>query len=218
MAARFSFDGSSPLDDLGPGSLPSLAQNSSLTSGRTLQAIAFPGTSFAFFQASGFLSLGTTNQPFSLSFWVQPQALAGTLVQISTSSSGTGGCIPFMGFSSNGSLVAQVLISTSYAAVLYSSLSPTNFSHVVQTWSTTNGLQLYVNSGLVGSVAAATYTGTSTWINYLTVGDCLSGCVSCYAGVGNRIAPGPFAGAVDDFRVYSRELTASDVCNLFVHS
>lgn len=206
------------MDDLGPGSLPSLAQNYSITSGRTLQAIAFAGMSSSYFQASGFLALGTANQPFSLSLWVQPQTLAGTLVQISTSGSGTGSCRPFMGFSSNGSLVAQVPISASYAAVLYSSLQLMSFSHVVQTWSPTNGLRLYVNTALVGSIAAATYTGTSTWINYLTVGDCLSGCVSCYTGAGNRIAPGPFAGAVDDFRVFSRELNVTDVCNLFVHS
>jgi hypothetical protein len=206
------------LDDLGPNSVPSLAQNYSLTSGRTLQAIAFAGLSLSFFQASGFLSLGTSNQAFSLSLWVQPTTLAGTLVQISTGTLGTGTCRSFIGFASNGSLVAQVLTSSNYVDVLYSSLQPMSFSHVVQTWSSTSGLRLYVNSALVGSIAASTYLGTSTWVNYLAVGDCLSGCVSCFAGVGNQIASGPFAGAVDDFRVYSRELTANDVCNLFVHS
>ena len=218
LSARFSFDGGSPLQDLGPNLVASLAQNYTLVSGRTLQAIAFRGISFSFFQASGLLSLGTPNQPFSLSLWVQPQTLAGTLVHLSTSSSGTASCGSFLGFSSNGSLVAQVQTSTSYAAVLYSALPPMSFSHLVQTWSSTNGLRLYVNAVLVGSTLASTYVGTSTWINYLTVGDCLNGCVSCYAAAGNRISPGPFAGAIDDFRVYSREVTATDVCNLFVNS
>ncbi|CAF4217349.1 unnamed protein product, partial [Adineta steineri] len=210
LAARFSFDGSSPLLDLGPNSVSSLASNYSLVSGRTLQAISFMGISSSFFQASGFLALGTANQPFSFSLWVKPQSLAGTIVHISTNSSGIGFCAPFIGFASNGSLIVQIMTNTSYVAVSYSSLSLTDFTLIVQTWSSTNGLRLYINSALVGSIAAATYRTASTWVNYVTLGGCLNGCVSCSTVPGNQVLPGAFEGAVDDFRVYSREVTTSD--------
>ncbi|CAF0988999.1 unnamed protein product [Adineta steineri] len=218
LAARFSFDGSSPLVDLGPNTVSSLASNYSLVSGRTLQAISFMGTSSSFFQASGFLALGIANQPFSISLWVQPQLLAGTIMHVSTNSSGTGFCAPFIGFASNGSLIVQLMTNTSYAAISYSSLSLTDFTHIVQTWSSTNGLRLYINNVLVGSIAATTYQTVSSWINYVTLGSCLNGCVSCSAVPGNQVLPGSFAGAIDDFRVYSREVTASDVCTLFAYS
>ncbi len=218
MAARFSFDGSQPLLDLGPNTVSSSASNYNFVSGVTLQAISFRGWSSSFFQASGFLALGIPNQPFSFSLWVQPQALEGTLVQISTNASGMGSCASFIGFASNGSLIAQVKTNTSNVAVSYPSLPLTSFTHIVQTWSSTNGLRLYINSNLVGAAVATTYWTASKWVNYVTLGGCLSGCSSCSAAPGNKISPGPFEGAVDDFRVYSRELTANDVCTLFLYS
>jgi hypothetical protein len=218
LAARFSFDGSSPLDDLGPNSVSSSASNCSFVNGRTLQGILFTGSSSSFFQASGFLSLGIANQAFSFSFWVQPQSLAGTLVHVSSNSTGTGSCAPFIGFASNGSLIAQVKTNTNFVTVSYPSLSLSGFTHIVQTWSTTNGLRLYVDTILVGSAVASTYLASSAWINYVTVGGCLSGCASCFAVTGNQISAGPFRGVIDDFRVFSRELTTSDVCTLFIYS
>ncbi|CAF1293230.1 unnamed protein product [Adineta steineri] len=218
LAARFSFDGSSPLLDLGPNSVSSVASNYNLVSGRTLQAISFMGISTSFFQASGFLALGIAHQPFSFSLWVKPQSLAGTIVHVSTNSSGTDFCAPFIGFSSNGSLIVQMMTNTSYVAISYSTLSLTDFTHIVQTWSSTNGLRLYINNVLVGSVAATTYQTASSWVNYVTLGGCLNGCMSCTTLPGNQVLPGPFAGVVDDFRVYSREVTASDVCTLYTFS
>ncbi|CAF1094592.1 unnamed protein product [Adineta steineri] len=215
LAARFSFDGSSPLLDLGPNSVSSVASNYNLVSGRTLQAISFMGISTSFFQASGFLALGIADQPFSFSLWVKPQSLAGTIVHVSTNSSGTDFCAPFIGFSSNGSLIVQMMTNTSYVAISYSTLSLTDFTHIVQTWSSTNGLRLYINNVLVGSIAATTYQTASSWVNYVTLGGCLNGCMSCTTLPGNQVLPGPFAGVVDDFRVYSREVTASDVCTLY---
>ncbi|CAF4291387.1 unnamed protein product, partial [Adineta steineri] len=63
-------------------------------------------------KASGFLALGIANQPFSISLWVQPQLLAGTIMHVSTNSSGTGFCAPFIGFASNGSLIVQIMTNT----------------------------------------------------------------------------------------------------------
>jgi len=176
------------------------------------------GWSSSYFQASGFLALGIPSQPFSFSLWVKPQELEGTLVQVSTNASGTGSCASFIGFASSGSLIAQVKTNTSNVAISYPNLPLNSFTLIVQTWSSTNGLRLYINSNLVGTAVATTYWAASNWVNYVTLGGCLSGCSSCSTAPGNRISPGPFKGAVDDFRVYSRELTADDVCTLFLYS
>jgi hypothetical protein len=120
-----------------------------------------------------------------------------------------------LGFDSNGAIVAQVLetnntIVTATGPILTVSSS---WILIVQTWSSTNGLRLYVNNTLVSSVAAANFLGSGTTPNYLTLGNCLSGCGVCSSGsVG---APGPFTGAIDEMHVYSRELTSSDVCAMY---
>ncbi len=120
-----------------------------------------------------------------------------------------------LGFASNGAIVAQVLTSSTTVITVTGpvlNLSPSWVS-IVQTWSSTNGLRLYANNTLVSSVAAPDFLGSETTPNYLTLGNCLSGCGVCSNGsVG---APGPFTGAIDDWHVYSRELTSSDVCAMY---
>jgi hypothetical protein len=120
-----------------------------------------------------------------------------------------------LGFAADGSIVAQVLtnnatVVTATGPVLTRSSS---WTAIVQTWSSTNGLKLYVNNTLVSSVTASTFLASGTTPNYLTLGNCLGGCAVCSNGLVG--APGPFTGAIDDWRVYSRELTVSDVCALF---
>ena len=120
-----------------------------------------------------------------------------------------------LGFASNGAIVAQVLTSNATIVTATGPILPVSSSWIpiVQTWSSTNGLKLYVNNTLVSSVAASTFLGSGTTPNYLTLGNCLSGCGGCSSGLVG--APGPFTGAIDDWRIYNRELTSSDVCTLF---
>jgi hypothetical protein len=205
------------LVDQGPNFVSVNASNYTFVSGVNQQAISFTNTSSSFFQASGFAALGIQNQSFSFSLWVQPTTLAGTLLQTSNDTLAASSCVSFLGFASNGSLIAQVRTNTSYVAVSYQNLSLDSFTHIVQTWSSTNGLRLYINSNLVSSALATTYWPPSSWVNYVILGSCLSGCTACFATVGNQISSGPFAGAVDSFQVFSRELTASDVCTLFIY-
>ncbi len=170
----------------------------------------------SYFQTWGFTSFGINNQSFSISFWIQPQTLSGTLLHLSTSSSGIGStCFPLLGFDSNGAIVAQVLetnntIITATGPILIVS-SP--WILIVQTWSSTNGLRLYANNTLITSVAAYNFLGSETTPNYLTLGNCLNGCGIC--STGSVSAPGPFTGAIDDWHVYTRELTSTDVCAMY---
>jgi hypothetical protein len=216
LAAHFKFDTSSPLIDSGPNTVTAAVSNYLIISGYKNQAISFSGASTSYFQGYGLTSFGISNQSFSIAFWIRPQTLSGTLVHLSTSSSGTGStCFPLLGFASNGTIVAQVLISnTTIASVVGPILSvSSSWTAIVETWSSTNGLKLYVINTLVSSITASTFLASGTTPNYLTFGNCLSGCGGCLGGsIGT---PGPFTGAIDDLRIYNRELTSNDVCTLF---
>jgi len=120
-----------------------------------------------------------------------------------------------LGFASNGAIIAQVLTSSATVVTATGPILSVSSSWIliVQTWSTINGLKLYVNNTLVSSVSASTFLGSGTTLNYLTLGNCLNGCGGCPSGsIG---VPGPFTGAIDDWRIYSRELSFDDVCALF---
>ena len=215
LVGLFTFDTGSFLIDSGPNSLAAATRStSSISSGRYAQAIAFNGSNSSYYQISGFLSLGVSSKPFSISLWVRPSILLGVVVHVSAWSSGSGWCIPFLGFSSNGSLLAQVYDGTGSVSVSNGnlSLSTSVWSHVVQTYSATNGLRLYVNNVLVGS-QSTTYIVTSAPL-YVTLGNALSGAGACILGQVNR---SPYKGDIDDFRVYSRELSANDVFILYTN-
>jgi len=213
LAGHFKFDSSSPYVDSGPNGVSSIASIASIIPGYKSEAISFTGVSASYFQTFGFTSFEMNDQSFSIALWIKPQTLSGTLVHLSTSAAGTGStCFPLLGFASNGAIVAQVLTAGGAVISATGSIPPISslWTAIVQTWSATNGLKLYINAILVSSITASTFLGSGTTPNYLTLGSCLSGCISCPKGsIGN---PGPYAGAIDDWRIYNRELTWDDVC------
>lgn len=189
-----------------------MAFNHAFVSGHNQNGILFSSTSPSYFQASGFLPFGIINQSFSISFWIKPTSYSGTILHQSNSSLGSGSCLTYLGFASNHSFIAQVLTNSGYVSIAYNNLSLTTYSHVVQTWSTANGLKLYIDNILIETKTASNTQASGSWVNYLTLGSCLNGCGTCDSGL---IAPGQFIGIIDDFRIYSRELTATDVCALY---
>ncbi|CAF5114544.1 unnamed protein product, partial [Rotaria sp. Silwood1] len=56
------------------------------------------------------------------------------------------------------------------------------WTHLVLTWSSSNGLRLYVNNQLVANAPAPTLIGSGVTTNYLTIG------------------AGSFTGAIDEWR------------------
>ena len=215
LAARFEFDLSSPYTDSGPNAAPTINSASSIIIGRVNEAISFTGSSTSYFQTWGFTSFGIRNQPFSIAFFIKPTTLSGTLVHLSASPTGEDStCFSLLGFNSNGAIVAQVLTDVGEIVSAIGPVLPTSSSWIpiVQTWSATNGLRLYVNGTLVSSMGAEAFLTSETTPNYLTLGNCLDGCETCASGSIDRA--GSYAGAIDDWRIYSRELTSSDVCTL----
>ena len=125
--------------------------------------------------------------------------------------------MPFLGFADNGSFTDQINNGIGRIAVQDPTFSiPASFwSHVVQTWSSTNGLRLYINNVLVASrLASATTYVASGNVMFLTLGNALNGRGYCDMGQVNAL---PYSGDIDDFRVYSRKLSENDVCTLYTN-
>jgi hypothetical protein len=119
LVARFAFDTGSFLNDSGPNSLQATTQStSSLSSGRFSQAITFNGSNSSYFQMSGFTALGISNKAFSISLWIRPVSLLGIVLHVSTNVSGTGWCIPFLSFTINGSIIAQIYNGSAQISVV----------------------------------------------------------------------------------------------------
>ncbi len=83
------------------------------------------------------------------------------------------------------------------------------WTHIVYTYSTINGLQLYINGSLNGSTVPMAYLASDE-VNILTLGNPLQ----ANAGNVQSILSNVFNGSIDEFRVYSRELNITDVYKL----
>lgn len=220
LVAHFTFDTGLFSLDSGPNFLQATTQSTySLSTGRYLQAVRFDGTTNSYFQVDNLVALGTSNKSFSISFWIRPIALSGVLIHISTDSFGTGWCHPFVGFAANGSLVTQIPTSNGLVSISDPTKSisvNSDWFFIVETWSSTNGLRLFVNNILVASEnnLAQSYSASSM-SNYLTLGNSRNGVGSCSKGQMGALTP--YNGDLDDLRIYSRELSLADICRLFIN-
>ena len=163
----------------------------------------------SYVQATGLLLLGTDAYPYSLSVWIKPTVITqGTIVQVSAS--GSGWCISMLGFTSSGEILAQSWNSgsvnvTGPAAVL------NVWSHIAVTYESANGLRLWVNGSQHGMATDAfNFTAANTAVT-ITLGSSINGTHPCASG---GISDGQYVGYMDDFRLYSRELSASDILAL----
>ncbi|CAF1051646.1 unnamed protein product [Rotaria sordida] len=208
LATYYDFDNSPILNDSGPNSLSSTSQFVSFTSsGYSSKAISF-NNSTSYLQISGLTGLGTTNKSFSISLWIRPHSLSGTIVYVSSTAVGAGWCLSFIGFATNGSIVAQIWNGPA-RTVFGPALSISSvWYHIVETWSSINGLRLYIDRVLIASdPSLVTYTASSA-SNYVRLANRPNN--SCAFGeVGLTTA---FYGDIDDFRIYSRELAIDDIC------
>ena len=187
LVAHFTFDNGLFLINSGPNSLlATTALTSSVSSGRFSESISFNGSQFSYFQSSGFTALGISNKAFSISLWVRPVSLSGIVLHVSFLDWGGPWCMPFLGFALNGSFVAQMYSSSGMISVANPTLSVATlvWSHVLQTWSSTNGLRLYVNNVLVASrTSSATTYSASSAPDFLTLGSVLNATsVQCNMG------------------------------------
>jgi hypothetical protein len=210
LIAHFTFDNN--YNDVGPNSMigtynPQGNSGLSFISGRVNQSLNFNSWN-SYFQSCGFYALGQ-NQSYSIAMWVQPSYQSGTLFHLSSTATGSGGwCLPMIGFSSNGSIVVQTW-NGSTVSIMGPILPINTWTHIVQTYSSTNGLRLYINGGLYGSAPVNTFSSSSLTMCVLLASSGLG--TNCQTGL---ISMGSYSGAIDEFYVYNRELNALEVCPL----
>lgn len=176
-------------------------------------ATSYPGISgngYKFDTIGQHLSFPTTNPgaSFSLEAWVYPTTIkqgyivakVGSYVlqlrQINTTQTGT-----FQGgiYYSN-STTSQIWVPLVNSQIIY----PGRWYHLVFTYDNVVGGKLYVNATRVSSFAYTQTPSPST--SPLTIGNRAD-----YATFGDR----GFVGIIDEVRIYNREITASEVTNLY---
>ncbi|CAF0898248.1 unnamed protein product [Adineta steineri] len=143
-----------------------------------------------------------------MSLWVQRTSTGGgTLVHYSTQTDGQGWCTVPLGFSSAGNIIATAWNPNNQ--VTGPVLSVNTWTHIATTYSRTHGLTLYVNGVSVGSTGIQNNDAPGKPV-ILTLGNSLSG-----GGCNSQsIATGTYHGYLDEFRVYSRKLSATEVSAL----
>jgi hypothetical protein len=164
----------------------------------------------------------TGDLSFSVSLWVNPNSLigGGSLVHISTNTTGTGNCYDLLAFTATGAVVCQWIQSSSSVNSTLGSVIPVNtWTHLAVVYGSTNGVQLFINGQLN---SASSNTGTLNLLDtntasYITLGNVgslgPSGSINCQTG-SIPISSGSFSGAIDEFRLYNRELDNQEVCVL----
>jgi len=185
------------------------------------QALYF-SSSGSYFQAACFTSLEVAPEaPFSISLWINPANITagGSVVHISSLQNGSGNCYDLLAFTSTGALVVQLMQTLAIVSGVQGPVIPTNtWTHVAVVYGATNGLRIYINGQLnTFSVAPIESSGLFFTPQYMTLGNnspvTQSASVSCKNGT-VPINPGPFNGAIGEFRLYNRELNTEEICVL----
>ena len=206
LVVHFSFDNNSTYDQ-GPLRINgSLIGNVTFVSGRVGQALEIKNITQSTFEVHGLVLLGESNRSYSFAIWIRPYVQQKcAIIHVSSYANGTGWCLPVVGLNATGQLMAYS--NGPLAVGIAGPLVPVNsWTHVVVTYSVGSGMILYVNGTRNNSLAPFFFVSGEQPM-HLFMGSPSTGidCVSSYN------SSGPYFGAADELRVYSRELSAANV-------
>jgi hypothetical protein len=136
--------------------------------------------------------------------------MAAAIVPLYSRTNGLGWCLPIIGLSATFQIIGQNWNAASALAITGPVIPVSVWTHVVSSYSATNGMRLWINGTLIGSSGAFSYSPSSAYTT-ITLGSSLGGTGSCASG---NIVKGQFYGMMDELFVYSRELNASEVATL----
>ncbi|CAF0861427.1 unnamed protein product [Rotaria sordida] len=180
------------------------------------QALYFPSNT-SYFQAECFPSIETSNPPITFALWVNPATLTGggSLVHVSNLQTGNGSsCYDLLAFTSTGDLVVQWMQNSATVHSIKGPILPANkWTHVTVVFETSNGMHLYINGQLnvVSTNTSNLTTYTITDPQYITLGPSIP--LTCRNGP-VPIVSGAFTDAIDEFRIYNRDLNNQEICVL----
>ncbi|CAF1003670.1 unnamed protein product [Didymodactylos carnosus] len=220
LVAYYPFDSTTqPYLDYGPYYFSAVYSQTITVTGRVGNALLFNSSS-AYFQSQSFVPPLNANQAFTISLWLNPNSISGgTILHASVAQNGTGLCYDLLVLTSTGTLVAQTYKSgnsPAVTAVQGPALSTNTWSHVVFSYSVSNGMKLYLNGALNSYSSSALATSQYNYALYLTIGNSLpGGGVSSSCLVGSiTVVSGRYQGTIDELYVYMRELSVSEICTL----
>jgi hypothetical protein len=211
LVVYYSFDNQSLLDS-GPNLINGTGINTAFGLGRVNEGIVFNMTR-SYVQINNLVLFGTPYSPYSFAFWIYPYSTKnGTLIHMWKPSAPTTFCMPIIGFSASGSIVAQTWNSTQILAIVGPVIAPNMWVHIAHTYSPNDGIRLFINGTLmVSSQAPSTNPAASAPLS-MAIGYCVNTTLcSCASG---SIVPGQFHGMMDEFQFYSRQLNTSEVLAL----
>lgn len=209
LCCYFSFDDGS-LADQDPLEIRGVLNGSTAAfpTGRVGDALQLSNSHASFFQMQKLVHLGMTNRSYSMSIWLFPDSQqSSTIIRVSsTPDSATDWCVSMLALHTGGQLAAF-----SYAGGVISLFGPTivpqQWTHVAFTYSSANGMKLYVNGTLINSTAPFTYTSNRAYM-YVTLGTIATINQAC---VGTPSGNASYDGLLDEFRLYSRELSSNEI-------
>ena len=210
LTVEYTFDNNTLLDS-GPLGINGSGFNHSYTNScRVNQCLALLNNE-SYIQAKGLVLLGTSIQSYSFSLWIKPiNTTGGTIIHVSQNKTGSGTwCIGMLGFSSLGAIYAHGWMSPS-VSVAGPTIAVNVWTHVAITYSAPNGLRLWINGTQYGSGSVPFNYDAANAPVVATIGSSLSGsnCVTI------SIINGQYYGYIDEFKLYSRELSSTDIYNL----
>jgi hypothetical protein len=221
LVAYYPFDTTATFNDYSVNLFQGMAYGTTTISpGHSGQAIYF-SSNVSYFQAECFPIIGTGPVSFSMSLWINPDSITGggSVIHVSSLQNGSGTCYDLLTFTSTGALVVQLMQTTAIVGGTQGPIIPANtWTHVAVVFGGTNGLRIYINGQLntvsitnsegINGVTNPQYItlGNNTPLGQLTPVNCRNGSIP--------IMPGPYKGAIDDFRLYSRELDNEEICVL----
>jgi hypothetical protein len=204
LSAYYSFHNSTTKDS-GPNEIDGYSYNVNETSGFLSQAILFTSMpNRSYFQAKSFLLLGVSQYSYSFSFWINPAQThtSGSIIHISSEN---GWCLPMLGFSANGSIIAQS--SDGNIQEIIGPQPPADtWTHIALTYEYGDQLKFYQNGSLIGNTNQFNYTINESPVT-LTLGfsESQTNCIN------SSIVPAYYLGLIEEVRIYSRCLTAIDI-------
>ncbi|CAF0887660.1 unnamed protein product [Didymodactylos carnosus] len=206
----FSFDLLNVYYDSGPNRLNSTSYSSLVSiAGRVNQGIRFT-TSTSYFQMYAFYSIGVyNNRPFTFAVWISPSSInGGVIIHISNYQGGYGTYQDILSLTYSGQIMTQIPASNGYyPSVIGPFISLNTWTHIAITFSTTNGLTLYVNGTSQGSTGSISSYSNSGGLMYVTLGYNQG-----YAA--SNVVNLPFQGSMDEFYAYRREMSSSEINSL----
>jgi len=210
LTVYYTFDNSS-LDDSGSlhinGTGAHYAYSSSGRVNLCLSLLNNP----SYVEATALVLLGTSGQSYSFSIWIKPTVITnGTIIHVSSLTTGLGWCFPMLGFTSGGAIGVQGWNGSSVS--LTGPIATANvWTHLAITYSSSNGIRFWVSGTQYGSASGPfSYAAPNAPVT-VTLGSSLSGASSCPS---TSIVMGQYHGYIDEFQLYSRELSAADITSL----